>query len=81
MEYKITKKHIRSIIKEYVDDYAEDLLSRFEPESTSVDKYEEIEKDFRGIMVEFLKKHSHKFEDGKWSVLGVIDTTLDKYFK
>ena len=83
MKYKITKKHIRNIIKEYVDDYADELLRNIEPEKdeSHKDKFEVVEEDFRGVMTDFLKKHSHKFEDGKWSVISVVDHALDKWFK
>jgi len=81
MKYKITKKHIRNILKEYVDDYAEDLLKKFQPQDSYEDKYEQVEKEFRSLMTDFVKKHAHKFEDGKWSIIGIVDGTLDKYFK
>ena len=81
MKYKITKKHIRSVLKEYIDDYAEDLLKKYQPEDSYEDKYEQVEKEFRSVMTDFVKKHAHKFEDGKWGVIGVVDGTLDKYFK
>ena len=81
MKYKITKKDIRNVLKEYIDDYADELLKKYEPEESYEDKYEGVEKEFRIVMSDFIKKHAHKFEDGKWSVIGVVDGALDKYFK